>query len=281
MGGVTSGGHEGGAGVSGPRAGHRVVRLPRERLLVLDLLSLAAGQRTVHGLVEVDITTARRLCATAADPPTLTAILLASLGRAVARHPELNARRAGRRLVLFDDVDVAVSVERELASGRMPLPHVVRRTSLRSASDIGAELAEVRRVPVGGAGDLVGRPWVARTPAVVRRMGARAAGRLPAAVARFGPPIGLSSLGMFGAGWGIPLSPMTLMVTVGGSSRRLVPVDGRAEEREMVPLTLSVDHAVVDGAPAARFAATFRRLVEDAAVLTEPDTEDTGVRSWT
>lgn len=204
---------------------------------------------TGPGLVEVDVTTARRRRARAADPPTMTAFLLASLGRAVARRPELNARRAGRRLVLFDDVDVAVSVERELSSGPMPLPHVVRRASERSAADIGAELTEVRSAPASGPGDLVGRPWVARTPAVLRRMGARAAGRVPAAVARFGPPIGLSSWGMFGAGWGIPLSPMTVMVTVGGSSRRLVPVDGRAEEREVLPVTLSFDHTIVDGLP--------------------------------
>lgn len=258
---------------------HRVVPVPHERLVVLDLLSLAARQRTVHGLVEVDITAARRRSARVADPPTLTAFLIASLGRAVALHPELNARRAGRRLVLFDEVAVAVSVERELGTGPMPLPHVVRRASGRSAADIGAELTEVRSAPVSGPGDLVGRPWVARTPAVLRRIGARVAGRLPMAVARFGPPIGLSSLGMFGAGWGIPLSPMTVMVTVGGSSRRLVPVEGRAEEREVLPVTLSFDHTVVDGAPAARFAATFRRLIEDAVVLVEHDGEHSGARS--
>lgn len=39
----------------------------------------------------------------------------------------------------------------------------------------------------------------------------------------------------------------------------------------MLPLTLSFDHAVVDGAPAARFAADFRRLIEKATVLIEPD----------
>ena len=88
---------------------YRVARLPRDRLVVLDLLSLAASQHTVHGLIEVDLTVARQLLAQEADPPTLTAFLIATLGRAVARHPEVNVRRAGRRLVLFDDVDVAVS----------------------------------------------------------------------------------------------------------------------------------------------------------------------------
>jgi pyruvate/2-oxoglutarate dehydrogenase complex dihydrolipoamide acyltransferase (E2) component len=37
--------------------------------------------------------------------------------------------------------------------------------------------------------------------------------------------------------------------------------------REFVDLTLSFDHDVVDGAPAARFAARLRELLESASVL--------------
>jgi hypothetical protein len=48
---------------------------------------------------------------------------------------------------------------------------------------------------------------------------------------------------MFGAGWGIPLSPLTLMVTVGGPTTRVVVVDGRVENREYLPLMLSFDHS--------------------------------------
>ena len=50
--------------------------------------------------------------------------------------------------------------------------------------------------------------------------------------------------------------------------RRLVLFDGTVIEREMLPLTLSFDHSVVDGAPAARFAATLQRMFETAEVLT-------------
>jgi pimeloyl-ACP methyl ester carboxylesterase len=61
------------------------------------------------------------------------------------------------------------------------------------------------------------------------------------------------------------LSPLTLMVTVGGPTTRVVVVDGRGENREYLPLTLSFDHSVIDGAPAARFASRFRNLLETAA----------------
>ena len=35
----------------------------------------------------------------------------------------------------------------------------------------------------------------------------------------------------------------------------------------MLPLTLSFDHAMIDGAPAARFTETLRNLVETAAAF--------------
>jgi pyruvate/2-oxoglutarate dehydrogenase complex dihydrolipoamide acyltransferase (E2) component len=60
---------------------------------------------------------------------------------------------------------------------------------------------------------------------------------------------------------------MALMVTVGGTTTRVVLGHDGVENREYLPLTLSFDHSVVDGAPAARFAAIFRRLIETASVL--------------
>jgi hypothetical protein len=42
---------------------------------------------------------------------------------------------------------------------------------------------------------------------------------------------------------------------------------GRIEPREYLALTASVDHDVVDGAPAARFARRLRELIESAEVL--------------
>lgn len=41
-------------------------------------------------------------------------------------------------------------------------------------------------------------------------------------------------------------------------------MDGRIEVREHLHLTLSVDHDIVDGAPAARFIGVLRQLIESA-----------------
>jgi pyruvate/2-oxoglutarate dehydrogenase complex dihydrolipoamide acyltransferase (E2) component len=63
----------------------------------------------------------------------------------------------------------------------------------------------------------------------------------------------MSAIGMFGpgGGWGIPIAPPTLMITVGGIATKPRYVDGRLQPREMLDVTISVDHDLVDGAPAA------------------------------
>jgi pyruvate/2-oxoglutarate dehydrogenase complex dihydrolipoamide acyltransferase (E2) component len=58
------------------------------------------------------------------------------------------------------------------------------------------------------------------------------------------------------------------MLTVGGIAQKPGMVDGRIEPREFLSLTISFDHDIVDGAPAARFAARLKSLIECGYGLT-------------
>jgi hypothetical protein len=49
---------------------------------------------------------------------------------------------------------------------------------------------------------------------------------------------------------------------VGGIGEKQVVVDGHAVVREYLSLTISVDHDIVDGAPAARFTRRLKELIE-------------------
>ena len=65
-----------------------------------------------------------------------------------------------------------------------------------------------------------------------------------------------------GSGWGIPVSNHTLQLTLGGIAKKPGIVDDRIEVREILSVTISFDHDVVDGAPAARFAQRLKELIE-------------------
>ncbi|HEX6232711.1 MAG TPA: 2-oxo acid dehydrogenase subunit E2 [Jiangellaceae bacterium] len=256
----------GGAAVNAHRS-YRVQRVPRGRQVVLDVLAGAAQRYPVHALVEFDVTVAeQRLRDRGAV--SWTGFVVAAVARAVAAHPDVNARRAGRRLLVFDRVDVAVTVERPVDGALVPVAVAVRNADRKSGQVITDELqrAKTRPAPEPPRGPLSG---LAMLPSPVRRRLLRLAGRNPAVAARFGPPVGVTSLGMFaaGGGWAIPIAPLTVTITVGAVTPRPMVIDGHVVARSMLPLTVTFDHAVVDGAPAARFTATFRNLTESAAAL--------------
>lgn len=248
-----------------------VTRLVRPHLAIDDLIRLSARRPTIHALLDVDVTEVRDRMRSAIDGqhPTMTAFVLASVARAVRECPEVNARRAGRHVVNFHEIDIVATVERAVDGAVVPVPFVVQDADDKSVDAIAAELRADRTVPLARHDDGRAGSALATLPPAVRRLGAIAFGRFPRAAARFGPPIGVSSVGMFGVGWGIPVSPMTLMATIGGVCTRPVLTHGHVFNHEFLPLTLSFDHSLIDGAPAARFATTLRTLIETAAVFDE------------
>jgi pyruvate/2-oxoglutarate dehydrogenase complex dihydrolipoamide acyltransferase (E2) component len=75
----------------------------------------------------------------------------------------------------------------------------------------------------------------------------------------------VTALGMFADGGGFAIAPpslASLTVVVGGISTSPVAVDGHIGTMELLDLTVSIDHNVVDGAPATRFAADLRRTMQ-------------------
>jgi pyruvate/2-oxoglutarate dehydrogenase complex dihydrolipoamide acyltransferase (E2) component len=103
-------------------------------------------------------------------------------------------------------------------------------------------------------------PWpLSRLVIALIRMNGR---RDPTVVVSTGGTVAVTSVGLFGgghSGWGISPTFNPLGLVVGSISWKPVVVDGRIEPREILNLTVSFDHDIVDGGPATRF---VRRLVE-------------------
>ncbi|MDQ1539473.1 MAG: hypothetical protein QOH29_199 [Actinomycetota bacterium] len=249
---------------------------PSSRRLVT--AAVRAGQRIVpmHGLLEVDVTTARRQLAESEPPLSFTAFIIASLGRAAAMHPAVHAYRDWRgRLVQHRHVDVQTLIEVQTDQGPFGLVHVVRDADIRDVADITAELRGVKSHPSATtAGRLLTTvaPALGRVPGLYRLMFAVMS--RSRRVHRQSGTVQLSAVGMFAGGGGFAMAPPTLaslLVIVGGVSRRPAVVDAdRIEIREILDLTVTIDHTIVDGGPATRFGAELRRLLITAAALNPP-----------
>jgi pyruvate/2-oxoglutarate dehydrogenase complex dihydrolipoamide acyltransferase (E2) component len=253
----------------------RVRSFPAQRKLVTAGMRAGRRKMPMYGLVDVDVTTANQLLAACDPPGSLTAFVVASVARAVAARPEVHAYRNWRgQLVIHDYVDVTTMVEIVTSQGPFAIPHVLHDADIRGVPDLTAELRSVKRKPSASFG---GRWLDQAAPAAIRIPGAlpvmyAVMARSVAVRQRVGT-VAVTSVGMFAGGGGFGTTPLTLMsveVVVGGMSQRPRVVDGQVAIRDVLDLTLAIDHNVVDGAPAARFSAEFRELMESAAVLAPP-----------
>ncbi len=244
---------------------------PSRRLVTA---AVRAGRRIAPmiGLFQVDITTARRLLAEIEPPLSLTAYVVACVGRAAAKYPDVHAYRDWRgRLVEHRHVDIQVLIEVQTREGPFGLVHLIRDADVRSVAEISAEIRAIKTDPSStGTGRLLDAlaPILGRVPGLYRAMYAvmSRSHRVHDAIGT----VQVTALGMYAGGGGFAIAPpslASLVVVVGGICPGPVVVDGRIETIERLDLTVSIDHNVVDGAPATRFAAELRQLMERADVF--------------
>lgn len=260
-----------------PGESFEVRPFPRGRGEIVDALEVGVRRHMVHALLELDVTHPRRLlrehAARTGERLSFTAFIVASLARAIDQDRRLHACRDWRgRLVLFDEVDVVTLIESEV--DEVAIPHVLRAANRRALRELHEEIRAVQAVPGRSAQRSGALARLSRfTPGVLRRLFLRVLRRSPGLMKRSAGTTLVTSIGMFGAGaaWPVGIVPLhTACLAVGGISVRPGWVEGRVEPRELLALTASVDHDLVDGAPAARFVKHLREIVERGEVLPAP-----------
>jgi len=246
-----------------------VYPFPAGRRLVT--AAVRAGRRIapMHGLLAVDVTDARRLLAEHDPPLSMTAFVVASVARAAAEHPAVHAYRDWRgRLVQHRHVDVQTLIEVRLDDGSpFGLVHVVRDADVRGVPEITAELRATKSVAAAASRRALGRfARAGRVPGVLPAMYAVMARSVR--VHRQTGTVQVTAIGMFAGGGGFAIAPpslASLTVVVGGLNRTPLAVGDEVAIRDVLDLTVTIDHNVVDGAPATRFGADLRRRMQDPA----------------
>ena len=167
--------------------------------------------------------------------PAYTDLIARLVALALREHPALNASATGDRIVQYDQVHIGIAVETE----RGLLVPVVRDADQKSAHAIAREsarLIEAARSGHAGGDDLRGSTFT------ITNLGMHD-------IDAFTPIINLPECAVLGLGRIAP--------------RPMVLNDGETVAvRRMMALSLTFDHRVVDGAPAARFLQSVKRKIE-------------------
>ncbi len=162
---------------------------------------------------------------------SFTVFLATCLAKAVDEHKAVQAlRQGGKRLALFEDVDVLIRIERDVDGQKSVVPYTIRAANRKSFRELHDEIRATQRADVHNvlkrrlrilsflpttlykafvwAFTRIGRMRPQLWKETMGTVGITSVGMF-----------GITSVGMFGdgAGWGIPPAmPTPLTLTVGG-----------------------------------------------------------------
>ncbi len=245
------------------------------RRFALDAGRLGRRRHIVHGLLEMDVAEVRQYIrehkAKTGELLSFTAFVITCLAKAVDMNKDVQAQRNWRnQLIIFDDVDVNTMIEVELGGRQVPMPHIIKAANRKTFWEINEEIRATQAKPASSAESNFMR-WFLLFPWPIRRLFYWVVMRNPRMLREYTSSVMVTAVGMFGkgGGWGIPVPNFALTVTLGGIAEKPGVVEGQIKVREYLDVTLSFDHDIVDGAPAARFTQQFRELVESGYGLSQ------------
>lgn len=163
-----------------------------------------------------------------------TELILKATGIALREHPSVNVTFEGNEIVARNEVNIGLAVSQEQGL-LVPVIHHVDQLGLAELTEKSKQVAKEARQ-----------------------------GRLsPDALA--GGTFTVSNLGMYAVDQFTPIvnQPQTAILGVGRIRERAIGVDGELCLRPLMSLSLSFDHRVIDGAPAADFLTTLVTLLEN------------------
>jgi hypothetical protein len=155
-------------------------------------------------------------------------------------------------------------MERNISGEQVPEPLGIQAAQKKTFIQINYEIRTAQLTSGEKLGSLSGMQWISIIPGILLKAFIRIASRSIKMNSRYGV-VGVTAIGMFGTEsmWFLPLSGATLTVTIGGIARR----ENLAKKNEYLCLTLSFNHDLVDGAPAARFVKRFSEIITSAELL--------------
>lgn len=165
-------------------------------------------------------------------------IIIKVAAAALIQHPQVNASFQEKSVRYYEsaDIGVAVAIEDGL------ITPVVRAAEKKSLSQIAGE---------------------------VRELAERARSKKLRPEEYTGATFSISNLGMFGIDefTAVINPPEAAILAVGAMTPKPVVRDGEIIVRQLMRVTMSCDHRVVDGATGARFLQTFKRILENPLYL--------------
>ncbi len=133
---------------------YKTETFPPSRIATIDIGQIGLQKHHIKALIELDVTEPRKLIREKrkqAEKISFNSWLIKCISLAVENCPQVHAVRKGKqKLILFEDIDISVVIEREVDGQKVPLPYVIRKTNTKSIAEIYDEVRSGQKQPIEG-----------------------------------------------------------------------------------------------------------------------------------
>jgi len=122
----------------------------------MDIGKIGRNKHHIKALIEIDVTESREKIKNKrskyGEKISFTSWVLKCISQAILEHKQVHALRKGKnKLVIFDNVDISIMVEKKVDGELVPLPMVIKNVNKKSINDIFNEIECIRQLnPLSG-----------------------------------------------------------------------------------------------------------------------------------
>lgn len=254
---------------------YQYLNIPSSRIPSFDVYAVGQKKHHVTALLELDVTESRkkiRVLRRGGAKLSFNAWLIKLISDSLAKQPEIAAFRINKRkMIRFVDINISMLVEKELGEEKVPIPMVIEKCNEKTAEEITAEIEKAKN-QVMTENDVVlrkkattGERLYYKLPGFLRRQVWYYMLNHPRFAFKKMGNVVVTSLGMTGKinGWFIHRSIHPVSFGIGSVIKKPVVIKDEIKIREILNMTILMDHDVIDGAPMVRFVGELRRRMEE------------------
>lgn len=253
---------------------YKIKNFPKSRIATNDVCAMGLKKHHVVAMIEIDVTESRKKINQRKETKqeiSVTGWLIKEISTTIKDYKDVAAYIKGKRsTVIFNDINVSIIVEKDLNGMKVPIPLLIEKTNEKSIQTITEIINDARNQNLT-VKDIVLQKKSNRLeriyyilPGFIRRYFWHYLLRHPKlAFSKMGN-VSITSIGMIGKanGWFIPISIHPVCFGIGKISKKPIVVDDEIKIRQMLNITVLLDHDVIDGANMARFISKLTENIE-------------------
>ncbi|MBN2425305.1 MAG: 2-oxo acid dehydrogenase subunit E2 [Calditrichaceae bacterium] len=258
---------------------YKYQKIPQSRIATFDVYAVGLSRHHVSALLEADVTESRiklRALKRNGNKISFNAWLVRVIGKALEQHPEAAGfLYSTKKLIVFRDINISMMVEKEISGKKVPIPLVIEKANKKGTVEITREIENAKSRPLS-AGDIVLEKQTKlyerlyyHLPGLLRRAAWRWMLKHPKFVYKKMGNVLVTSLGMIGRinGWFITRSIHPVSFGIGSIIKKPVVIDDEIKVREILNMTVLLDHDVIDGGPMVRLVNDLVQYIENGYEL--------------